>query len=61
MAKVILVDVKNSDTVADQLLNYDITEEQAKLLADEYNNANRHRGIKMAIAVNDDHKLNAGI
>ena len=57
MAKVILVDNFDRDTVSDQLLQDGLTEEEANKMADDYNAAHTPNSPYFARAVPDDHKL----
>lgn len=58
MAKVILVDNFGRDTVSDELLQENLTDEAAQEMADEYNKAHAGQSYPyFARAVSDDHKL----
>lgn len=60
MAKLILVDNYNRETVADILLEENVSEEYAKMKEREYNNTHPC-GDWCASAVEDDYKLWGGI
>lgn len=60
MAKLILVDNYNRETVADRLLEENLSMTDAEKKANEYNDRNLH-GDWFAKAVQDDYKLWGGI
>lgn len=61
MAKVVLVDNFDRETVADILLKDDITDSEASQLADEYNASHGSNWSYFARAVNDDYRLWRGM
>lgn len=62
MAKLILVDNFNRETVADVLIEENLTEEDAETKADVYNSEHRNSNWNwFAKAVSDDYKLWCGM
>lgn len=62
MAKLILVDNFNRETVADVLMEENLTEEDAETKADAYNDEHRNLNWNwFAKAVSDDYKLWRGM
>lgn len=60
MAKVVLVDNFNTETIADKVLKENVTEQEARKLADDYNQ--KHPGDSwFARAVDDNYKLWRGM
>lgn len=60
MAKVVLVDNFNTETIADKVLKENVTEQEARKLADDYNR--KHPGDSwFARAVDDNYKLWRGM
>ena len=62
MAKLILVDNFNRETIADVLIEENLSDKEAAQKADDYNSEHRNRNWDwFAKAVNDDYKLWGGI
>lgn len=61
MAKVILVDNFDRETIADILLKDDISQDEAEQLAKDYNDAHPSGWSWFARAVDDDHRLWRGM
>lgn len=62
MAKLILVDNLNRETIADVLIEENLSDKEATQKADDYNSEHSNRNWDwFAKAVNDDYKLWGGI